>query len=196
MIDLARPHGLNVRPEIARRIAEAAAGNRAVIDQELAKLALYLDASPEAPKALDHDAIDAIGSGAEEGDLTRLVDSVVDGDAVALETEIARLRAEGQEGISLTRAVFRRMTLLARLRAEVEKGNSVSAVMASSGKSLFWREKDNVGPQLGRWRADLIAKAISRLIEAERQVMSPGGPGIVAADAELFAICRQAARLR
>jgi DNA polymerase-3 subunit delta len=68
--------------------------------------------------------------------------------------------------------------------------------MASSGKSLFWKEKDEVGRQLARWRADLLAKAMSRLLEAERQVKASGGIGPLAADEELFAICRQAARLR
>jgi DNA polymerase-3 subunit delta len=88
------------------------------------------------------------------------------------------------------------MALLTRLRAEVERGSSVSAVMASQGKSLFWKEKDNVERQVGRWRADLLAKAMSRLLDAERQVKASGGVGPLAADAELFAICRQAARLR
>lgn len=196
VLDLARGHGLVVRGDVARRLAESAAGNRALIEQELAKLALYLDASPEAPKPLDHDALDAVGAGADEGDLSRLVDSAVGGDPAALEAELARLKAQGLEGITLTRAVLRRLMLLARLRAEVEQGSSPSAVMASSGKSLFWREKDGIERQLGRWRAPLLAKAVGRLIEAERQVMRPGGPGIVAADAELFALCRQAARLR
>jgi DNA polymerase-3 subunit delta len=68
--------------------------------------------------------------------------------------------------------------------------------MASSGKSLFWREKKPIAAQLGWWRADLLAKAMSRLAEAERQVMAAGGVGPIAADEELFAICRQAARLR
>lgn len=194
--ELARGHGLSVRGDVARRIAEACGGNRALIDHELAKYALYLDASPDSPKPLDHEAVDAVGAGAAEGDLSRLVDSVADGDAAALEGEIARLRAEGQEGITLIRVVLRRMILLARLRGEVEQGNSPGAVMASAGKSLFWKDKDAVGAQLGRWRSELIAKAITRLIEAESQVMAPAGPGIVAADAELFAICRQAARLR
>ena len=195
-LELARGHGLVLRPEIAARIAEACGGNRAVIDQELAKYALYVDASPEAPKPLEHEAIDAVGAGAEEGDLTRLVDSVAGGDGSALEAEIARLRAQGQEGITLIRAVLRRMMLIARLRAEVEQGNSLSGVMASSGKSVFFKEKDAVERQVRRWNAALVAKAVGRLVEAERQVMAPGGPGIAAADAELFAICRQAARLR
>jgi DNA polymerase-3 subunit delta len=68
--------------------------------------------------------------------------------------------------------------------------------MASSGKSLFFKEKDAIERQLRRWSSALIAKAMSRLAEAEGQVMASGGPGIVAADAELFAIARQAARMR
>lgn len=196
VIELARGLGLVVRPDVAARIAEASAGNRAVIEQELAKYALFAEASPEAPRPVEHDMIDALGAGGEEGDVSRLIDSVVGGDGAALDAEVARLRAQGQEGITLIRALLRRLLLLARLRAEVEQGRSPAAVMASSGKVLFWKEKDAVERQLARWRPELLAKAVSRLIEAERQVMAPGGAGIVAADAELFAIARQAARQR
>ena len=72
----------------------------------------------------------------------------------------------------------------------------MAAVMTSSGKSFFWKDKDAIAGQLARWRPELLAKAVRRLIEAERQVMAPGGAGVVAADAELFALARQAARLR
>jgi DNA polymerase-3 subunit delta len=196
VLDMARSEGLILRPDVARRIAESCGGNRALIGQELAKFAIYAGASPVAPRPIDHDVVDAIGAGADEGDLSRLVDSVAGGHAAGLEAELGRLHAEGLEGITLLRAMLRRMTLLTRLRAEVERGNSVSAVMASSGKSLFWKEKDIVERQLGRWRSDLLAKAMSRLLDAERQVKAAGGVGPLAADAELFAICRQAARLR
>lgn len=194
--ELARPLGLAVQPDVARRIAEAAGGNRAIIAQELDKFALYLDSSPAAPRALDHEAVDSLGAAADEGDLGRLVESVASGDPAALEAELARLRAEGVEGIPLIRAMLRRMALLARLRAEVEQGASPAAAMASQGKALFWKEKDGVERQLRRWRSALIAKAVTRLSDAQRQVMAPGGPGPIAAEAELFAICRQAARLR
>lgn len=194
--ELGRAAGLILRPDVARRLAESCGGNRAVIGQELAKFALYVGALPEAPKPIDHDELDALGAGSDEGDLSRLVDSAVGGDAAGLEAELARLHAEGQEGITLLRAMLRRISLLARLRAEVEQGSSPAAVMASSGKSLFWKDKEEVGRQLGRWRSDLLAKAMTRLVEAERQVKASGGIGPLAADAELFAICRQAARLR
>jgi DNA polymerase-3 subunit delta len=195
--DMARIEGLVVRPDLARRIADSCAGNRALIAQELTKLALYADASPESPRPIDHDALDAIGAAAEEGDLTRLVDSVGGGNPELLHAELLRLRSEGIEGIPLIRAVLRRMLLLTRLRSQVEAGNSIGAVMASpAAKSVFWKEKDAVGAQLGRWRSDLLAKSVGRLLEAERQVKAPGGLGAPAVDEELFAICRQAARLR
>ena len=197
VIDLARAEGLIVRPDLARRIADACAGNRALIEQELRKLALFADAAPDAPKPLDDTAWDAVGAASEEGDLSRLVDSVGAGNAALLEAELLRLRSEGIEGIPLIRAVLRRMYLLARLRAEVEAGSGVAAVMASpAAKSVFWKEKDAVAAQLGRWRSPLLAKSVGRLLEAERQVKAPGGLGPIAVDEELFAICRQAARLR
>jgi DNA polymerase-3 subunit delta len=197
VLEMGRQMGLVIRPDVARRIAEACSGNRAIIDQELSKLALYVDAAPERPKPVEHDALDAVGAATDEGDLSRLVDCVLGGDASALKGELARLHGVGVEGISLVRpALLRRLALLAKLRAEVEHGSSVSAVMASSGKSLFWKDKDVVAAQLSRWRSDLISKSMSRVMEVQRQVMSAGGLGPLAVDEELFAICRQAARLR
>jgi DNA polymerase-3 subunit delta len=195
-VDMARAEGLVARGDVVRRLAEASSGNRAILGQELAKLADYLDASPDRPQPLDHDALDAVGAAAEEGDLSRLVDSVGSGNSRLLAAELMRLAGEGIEGIPLIRAVLRRMSLLARLRAQVERGGSVDAVMASQGKSLFWKEKPAISQQLGRWRSDLLAKSVSRLVEAERQAKSSGSLGARAVDEELFAICRQAARLR
>ena len=194
--EIARGLGLKVAPGVAARIAADSAGNRGVIQRELEKYALYLDASPQAPKLLDHDAVDEIGADAGEGDLSRLLAAVAGGDSGRAEAELARLRSEGKDGIQLIRAALRRMTTLARLRAEVDRGKSPSGVMASAGRAVFFKEQAAVQAEIGRWRAPTIAKAISRLIEAERQVMLPGGAGPIAAEAELLAIARQAARLR
>ena len=196
VVEMARGHGLDLRSDVAQRIASSCAGNRALIAQELAKFALYVDAAPDRPKTLDIDVIDAVGAASEDGDLSRLVDSVAGGNAERLQAELLRLSSEGVEGIALIRPVLRRLTMLVTLRAELAKGGNVGSVMASHGKAVFWKEKDAVAAQLGRWRPDLLAKGVSRLLEAERQVKAPGGLGAVAVAEELFAICRQAARLR
>jgi DNA polymerase III subunit delta len=194
--DLAREEGLTLRPDLARRLVSACGGNRAILALELGKLALYADAAPDRPRQIDHDALDAIGAASEEGDLSRVVEAVSGGRLELLQAELARLSSQGIEGIPLIRAVLKRMLLLSRLRGEVERGSSVDAVMASQGKSLFWKEKPAVAQQLGRWRADLLAKSVGRLLEAERQAKASGGLGAAAVDEELFAIARQAARLR
>jgi DNA polymerase III subunit delta len=194
--DLGREQGLTIHGALARRIADAAGANRAVIAQELAKYALYADAGPERPLALAEEVVDAVGAGLDEGDLSRLVDSVAGGNAIMLKAELLRLSSEGIEGIPLIRAVLRRVVLLAKLRAEVEGGSPIPAVMASSGKAIFWKEKDVVAAQLARWPAELLAKSMGRLVEAELQAKASGGLGPVAINEELFAICRQAARLR
>jgi DNA polymerase-3 subunit delta len=194
--ELARAEGLSLRSDAARRLVSACGGNRAVLASELVKLALYVDAAPDRPQQIDHEALDAVGAASEEGDLSRLVEAVGGGRPGMLAGELARLSSHGVEGIALIRAVLKRMILLARLRAEVDRGSGVDAVMASHGKSLFWKEKPAIGQQLGRWRADLLAKSVARLLEAERQAKASGGLGAAAVDEELFTIARQAARLR
>ncbi|HEV2746811.1 MAG TPA: DNA polymerase III subunit delta [Allosphingosinicella sp.] len=196
VIELGRAHGLQIKGDVARRIADAAGGDRALIGQELVKFATYSDAEVDRPKPLSDEIVDAVGAGRDEGDLGRLVDAVAGGNAAMLHAELIRLRSECVEGIALVRAVLRRMALLARLRAEAEAGTSIAAVMAGQGRSIFFKEKDAVAAQLSRWRSGPLARSMSRLLEAERQVKLPGALGPLAVDEELFAICRQAARLR
>lgn len=193
---MAREAGLRIRPDVARRLASATGGDRALLAREIDKLALYLDAAPDRPRDLDHEALDALGAAIEEGDLSRLVDAVLGGDPAGADAELARLSGEGIEGIPILRALLRRLHLLAPLRAEVSEGNSVAAVMASSGKSIFFKEKDEIARELGRWTPAALATAIDRLAAAERQIKSSGFPGNVVTEEELLVVARAAARKR
>ena len=192
--DIARTFGLQTRPDVAQRIAEAAGGNRALVEQEMAKFAAYLDAEPGKAMPLDHDVVDAVGAAREEGDPGQLVNRVFDGDSRGAQAELQRLHAEGAEGIALLRAALRRALLLAKLRARVEKGENASSVIAAQGKALFWKEKDGVERQLRSWPAERLARCVHRLSEAERALKRPGALGPVSADAELLEIARLAGR--
>lgn len=193
VVELARPYGLSMRPDVAQRIAQAAGGNRAIVEQELGKYALYLGADPARPAAVDFETVEAIGAAREEGDTSALVDHVFDGDAARAQGELARLRGEGTEGITLIRAAMRRALQLARLRARVERGESPAGVIAAQGRSLWSKEKDGISHQLPAWPADRLQRCVSRLVQAENDVKN-AGLGPVAADAELLAIARQARR--
>ena len=194
---MARDAGLRLaESDVARRLASAAMGDRAILAQEIEKFALYLDAAPDRPGTLDHDALDALGADSDDGDTARLVDAVMGGHPPGVSEEVARLSAVGIEGIPLLRAVMKRAHQLALFRSEVDRGGTIDAVIASAGKSLFWKDKATVQRQLGLWRSDRLATAIGRLMAAERAVKASGSLGAVAAEAELLAISRAAARGR
>jgi DNA polymerase-3 subunit delta len=194
--NMAREAGLRITADVARRLASGTAGDRALLAREIEKLALFVDAAPDQVREIDHDALDLLGAASEEGDLSRLVDGVLSGRSEAVDAEIAILAGEGIEGIAIIRALLRRLHLLAQLSAEIAEGRSVEEVMASSGKSLFWKEKPEVSRQLARWKPEAIATAIERLGAAERLVKTNSTLGALAVEAELLAISRHAARLR
>jgi DNA polymerase III subunit delta len=193
---LAREHGLRIENDLARRIAQSAGNDRAVMAREIEKLALYLDAAPDRPAEADASALDAIGAGEGEGELSRLVDAVLDGSAALVCAEIARLAADGAEGIPLLRALSKRLQLLVRMGADVADGRSVNAVVEGAGKAIFWKEKAPITRQLSRWTPARLAIAADHVIEAERAIKSVASPGIIMADAALITIARAAGRVR
>jgi DNA polymerase III subunit delta len=192
--EAARALGLQLRPDVARRIATATNADRAIIAQELHKYALYLDAAPDRPRPLEADTLDALGAATEEGDLAALTNAVFSGQPAQVDAELARLASEGAEGIVVIRALGRRALQLVQLRAAMAQGESIDRVMQTAGKAIFWKEQPVVRAQLQRWTPDALATALTRLGEAERQVKAPGYPGHALVEEEILAIARYAAR--
>jgi DNA polymerase-3 subunit delta len=194
VMDAGRSFGLKVSPGVAARIAAAAGNDLALASQELQKLAIYLDASPEAPKDLDHDAVDAVGTDTAEGDMLRLADLALRGDLDGLADELARMVPGGSEAIPVVRSLQRRLLMLAPMRARIERGESPDAVMTSMGKSLFWKDKAMVAKMLSQWSAGRLAKVAERAGRLERGLMFNPAPQQEALGEELLAIAREARR--
>ena len=193
--DVGRRVGLKVAPPVAARMAEACANDQAVIFQELEKLALYIDASPHAPKELDHDAIDAVGADNKEGDFLHLADLALLGAMAELAERVARLPAGGSEAIPAIRSLQRRVHMLAPARARIERGERLDAVLTSFGKSLFWKDKDNVSAMLRRWSAEDLATIAERAGTLERDLMFDEAPPRESLGEELLTIARKARSL-
>lgn len=194
VIDLGRGFGLKIGPPVAARIADAAGNDQALVAQELGKLALFIDASPHAPKELEHDAVDAVGTDTAEGDIMRLADLALSGEVDALADELARLPSGGSEAIPVVRSLQRRLIMLAPARARIERGESPDAVMTSLGKSLFWKDKAMVGRMLTQWSAERLARVAERAGELERGLIFSPAPQQQALGEELLAIAREARR--
>jgi len=194
VVDVGRRFGLKVGPAVAARLAASCANDQAVVAQELEKLSLYVDATPQRPKDLDHDAIDSVGAELAESDFLRLADLALTGNMAALIDELGRLPSGGSEAIPTIRSLQRRLMMLAPARARVERGESIDGVMASLGRSLFWKDKTPVSTMLERWTAADIAKAMNRAGALERRLMFGDAPPAESLGEELVAVARAARR--
>jgi DNA polymerase-3 subunit delta len=193
VIDVGRRYGLKIAAPLAARIAGNCANDQAIVAQELQKLALYVDASPQAPKELDDEALEAVGADLSESEAPKLADLALAGDVQGLADELARLTS-ATEGIPVVRALQRRLMQIAPARARVERGESPADVMASMGKTLFWKEKTLVGKLLSRWDAKGLATVAERTGRLERDLMFSDAPPQDALGEELLAIARAARR--
>lgn len=192
--ELGRGFGLKISQNVAARIAAAASNDQALVARELEKLALFLDASPHSPKELGHDAIDAVGTDAAEGDVMHLADIALSGNVEHLADELARLPAGGNEAIPVVRSLQRRLLMLAPARARMERGESLDGVMTSIGKSLFWKDKAVVSRMLAQWDSERLARVAERAGQLERGMMLSPAPDREALGEELIAIALQARR--
>ena len=177
---------------VAARIATACANDQAVIAQELEKLSIYAGASPNAPKELDHDAVDAVGADNSEGDFQRLADLALLGQVAELAEAVAQLPAGSSEAIPAIRSLQRRLLMLAPARARIERGERADAVMTSFGKALFWKDKDAVARMLRTWTAEELARVAERVGTLERNLLFTDAPEREALGEELLAIARKA----
>lgn len=188
VIGLGAALGLRIAPNIARRIFDAAAGDRAVVAQELEKIASFMDAGEGPPRAVDATVLDAIGAGEGESSSGALVDAVLTGAARPAVDELKQLAESGEDGIPLVRAMLRRLLLLAALRADADRTS-----LAEATKAVFFKDKDVVAAELRRWNAPDLAMLVDRITAAQARLMESGSAGAVTASQELLTIARAAA---
>jgi DNA polymerase-3 subunit delta len=193
--DVGRRFGLKISPPVAARLADSCGNDQAIVSQELQKLALYIDASPQAPKELGHEAIDAVGADLQEGEVAHLADLALSGRVGDLAVELGELPA-GTEGIPVVRALQRRLLQLAPARARIERGDSPDSVMTSLGKSVFWKDKPMVAKMLSVWDSGRLATIAERAGKLESELMFSPAPDRQALGEELLAIARVAASRR
>ena len=193
---IAQPLGLSLDRETARAIVDACGGDRGLMAQEIAKLALYCDADADAPVRADMAMWHAIGADLPEEDIGAAVNIVLDGRVGELPMLFATLAATGASEIRLVRALAIRAHLVARLRVAVEGGDSPRRVIDAQGKAIFWKEVPQVTRQLGKWDAVRLARLIERLHMLERELKAPDNAGMLLLRAALTEIARQAASIR
>lgn len=172
--DMGDAAGVQLGGDLAERIARGVSMDLRLAQSEITKLALYLDASPQAPRRADAAALDAIGARTEEDGLSPIVNAVLGGEANKLPRELKRMRELGLNPVGVLLAIERRTAQLAALAAKAGPRGDINALIESeaAARRIFWKDKRDLGEQLKRWRGPRLARLVDRLIALHRALLA------------------------
>lgn len=171
--DMGDAAGVRLSGEQAERIARAVALDSRLAQSEVTKLALYLDASKEAPRTAENADLDAIAARTDDDGFMGLVNAVLSGETAKVPGELTRMRELGLNPVGLLLAFERRAAQLVQLAGKLgPRGNPVELIDAESqARRVFWKDKRDLITQLKAWRGRKLARLVDRLIELHRQLL-------------------------
>ena len=171
--DMADTAGLKLGGDLAERIARAAALDSRLAQSEITKLALYLDATPQAPRNADVAAFETIGARTEDDGFMPIVNAVLSGATGKLQGELRRMHELGINPVGLLLALERRAAQLAQLAAKLGPRGNVNALLEaeSAARRVFFKDKRDLEAQLNRWRGPRLGRLVSRLFELHRTLL-------------------------
>lgn len=186
--------GLKMSGDLHQRIARGAGLDLRLAQSEIDKLALYCDASPQAPREAKAEDLDAVGAATEEEGFMPLVNAVLSGDAARVPGEIRRLRELSLNSVGVLLAFERRAAQLAQLAGRFGgRGNLADFVEGErrSGR-IFWRDAGDLKAQLALWRGKRLDRLVRRLAATHRALLSNSAASEVLLAQELAGIARKA----
>ena len=184
--------GVPLPGELAQRIARAANLDVRLAKSEVEKLALYLDASPQAPRRADADALDAVGAACEDDGFAPLVDAVLGGEADRIGPELHRMRELSLNPVGTLLAFERRAALLARIAARGSNRPPDPNELQRLG--VFWRDQKAVMQQAAIWRGPRLARLADRLVDLHRRLFADNQAAELMLAQELTELGRAARR--
>lgn len=195
---MAAAAGLRLGDDLAERIARSVALDVRLAQSEVTKLALYLDASTQATKTADAEALDAIGARTEEDGFMPLVNVVLSGEANRLSAELRRMREVSLSPVGVLLAMERRVAQLAQLAAKLGPGRRIADLLEAEQKAhrVFWRDRRDLGIQLERWRGRHLERLVQRLADLHRALLANSAAAELLLAQELAQIARQASAAR
>lgn len=172
--DMADAAGVTLAGDLAERIARAAALDTRIAASEVNKLALFLDATPQAPRRADAAALDAIGARTEDDSLMPLVNAVLSGETQRLPGELRRMRELGLNPVGLLLAIERRTAQLAALAAKIGRNGDIERFVEAetAARRIFFKDKGDILRQLQKWRGPRLARLIDKLIALHRALLT------------------------
>jgi DNA polymerase-3 subunit delta len=185
-----KAEGLTIAPEAMQWLATHLGSDRAITQAELEKLALYMLGGPanDAKRVELADVLAVVGDSAELA-LDDLVYAVGDGELPALERAIQRTFAEGAAPIMVLRALGRHFLKL-QLAKGMARDGGVESAIARIRPPIFFKYVPRFKTQVARWTEPMLAGALSRIVEAERNCKRAALPAQTVCHAALISIAQ------
>jgi DNA polymerase-3 subunit delta len=154
--------GVRIDPLALEMLTENLGGDRLAIRGELEKLFLYVG---------DLATITAADVQAVVGDTTAAetdatIDAALLGNHEALETGLARMRAEAGSPPSLGAATLRHLLTLQTLRAAIDAGENIESAINYARPPIFSRRRKTIAAELSRWPSRELIEARRRIDQA------------------------------
>ncbi|WP_062348351.1 DNA polymerase III subunit delta [Novosphingobium sp. CCH12-A3] len=188
--------GVRMTDELSERVARATALDTRMARSELEKIALYLDASPQAPRTATAADLDEVCAVSEDDGMMPLVNAVLGGEVRRIPAELSRMREQGMNPVGLVLALERRAGQLVQLAGRLGERGDVNAFMQqeSDARRVFFRDRADLTQQLKRWRGPRLVRLCQRLVQLHRVLIADNRNGELALAQGLTEIARAAAR--
>lgn len=171
----AKALGLRLEPGVGERLMATSDGDTGILGSELLKFALFLDATPNAPRTLERSHLTLLGADSAEEDLNLLIAALVAGEGRQLERQLRLLG--GSSAIPALRAIARRLLQMAEARAAVDAGAQSLAAVKALRPPLFWKEQEAAAAALRHWPMPRIRAALAAMLAGEQAIKQASGPG-------------------
>lgn len=162
-------HGVKCQGEVVDRLAHASTMDLRFARAEVDKLALYLDATPQTPRAATSETLDEICATTAEDDLPPIVNAVLSGDLKRLPAELRRIDELGLNAVGIALALERRAAQLAGLASRLAPHEDIQRFLER--QNVFFRERRVIEEQLKRWPAPKLDRLVGRLTELHRALI-------------------------
>lgn len=182
---------LTIEPEARQALRALLGGDRLATRGELSKLALYSAGNDRIGLADVEAAIGDVSARSQED----MLDAVLAGEAGTFDTIFSSLMAGGANAGVVLSAALRRFQMLETLKAEMDAtGKPAQVVIASARPPIFFARRRAFEAAIGRWPADGLAAAVTRLDAAVLQTRRNAGLAVATARQSLLALTLEARR--
>lgn len=170
--DMLKSTGLTFNPDAIEFLCARLSNDRMINMSEIEKLKTYMGEA----KNVTIDMIAKVISDQSNSSAEDICYAAMDGNKNSAVKLYEKYVAEGNDSISLIKAMEYHVMRLLSCVAKMEKGNSADKVVSGLMPKLMFYRKESFMSQLRKWRRDKIFSILDLLYDAEKNCKTTGMP--------------------